>query len=616
LLNIGDIVIYHGKGAVVVGADGGKFRIRTVSGEDKSVRDKDLEFLCRGGGASALPAEPPDASEVDCAELAELAGDEKLSFAEFAELAFGEFTPRTALAAYGMLAGGNAWFAGSASEGVVARPAAEREALLAKRNEKERQQRQRAEFIARVKSGEVLPGDLPMFRDVELVATGESENSRTLKDCGVECTPEKAHELLLKCGVWNDFRDPLPDRAQVDLSDPFLPLPELPDEERCDLTHLEAFAIDDAESHDPDDAISFSDGLLWVHVADPASVVTPGGELDNEAAERGENLYLPEKVAHMLPLAATGKFGLGLNEVSPAISFAVRIGDDGVAALEKMVLSQVRVRRFAYEDAEEVWDGATLSGARLLLEKFRARREAEGALFIRLPEVNIHVDTTAETISFAPVPVTPVRELVANAMLAAGSAVAKFASEREIPMPFALQEPPEIGERDRTLSGMYALRKACKVSRLSTVPGRHSGLALDPYVRVTSPLRRYCDLLAHQQLRRVIAGGELLSASYMEERIAAQLDGTERRRKLEKICNEYWTIVNFKRRPDWSGEAVFVHETDDGRRTFLIPEFAFEFKSRYGGKLRLGDRLTATLVAADPPFARAQFSLRAAPTGE
>jgi exoribonuclease R len=35
-----------------------------------------------------------------------------------------------------------------------------------------------------------------------------------------------------------------------------------------DLTAITAFAIDDADSSDPDDAISFADGLLLVLVAE------------------------------------------------------------------------------------------------------------------------------------------------------------------------------------------------------------------------------------------------------------------------------------------------------------------------------------------------------------
>ena len=56
----------------------------------------------------------------------------------------------------------------------------------------------------------------------------------------------------------------------------------------------------------------------------------------------------------------------------------------------------------------------------------------------------------------------------------------------------------------------------------SSSPGRHAGLALEPYSRITSPLRRYGDLLAHQQLRRVINGLKPFSAEYIDDRLAGR----------------------------------------------------------------------------------------------
>ena len=114
---------------------------------------------------------------------------------------------------------------------------------------------------------------------------------------------------------------------------------------RADLTGMVSYAIDDEGSNDPDDAIGFADGLVWVHVADPAAVVTPDSPADLEARERGENLYLPERISHMLPPEATDIFGLGLQEISPAMSFGIRITPEGEAVLEKIELSTIRAER-------------------------------------------------------------------------------------------------------------------------------------------------------------------------------------------------------------------------------------------------------------------------------
>jgi hypothetical protein len=90
-------------------------------------------------------------------------------------------------------------------------------------------------------------------------------------------------------------------------------LPELPDEERLDLTGLPAYAIDDEGNLDPDDALSLDGDRLWVHIADVAALVRPGSPADLEARARGATLYLPETTVPMLPAAAVPRMGLGLS---------------------------------------------------------------------------------------------------------------------------------------------------------------------------------------------------------------------------------------------------------------------------------------------------------------
>lgn len=198
-----------------------------------------------------------------------------------------------------------------------------------------------------------------------------------------------------------------------------------------------SYAIDDEGSNDPDDAVGFADGLVWVHVADPAAVVTPDSPADLEARERGENLYLPERISHMLPPEATDIFGLGLQEISPAMSFGIRITPEGEAVLEKIELSTIRAERLTYESAAAHWEEEPLASLRAELERFKEKRRAEGALFIQLPEVKIRV--VDGEVKISPCAITRERELVANAMLAAGSAVAKYAEAHDIALPFVVQ---------------------------------------------------------------------------------------------------------------------------------------------------------------------------------
>ena len=99
-----------------------------------------------------------------------------------------------------------------------------------------------------------------------------------LSALSIDNTPEKAHELLLKIKYWSELVNPYPERHKI-----------YPNEEltldfkkvtREDLTHLKSFAIDNSDSSEADDAISFDGDIVWIHIADVASQVDIDSELD------------------------------------------------------------------------------------------------------------------------------------------------------------------------------------------------------------------------------------------------------------------------------------------------------------------------------------------------
>ena len=82
-----------------------------------------------------------------------------------------------------------------------------------------------------------LPELTPAQRtEVELLARGRADKSRTLREAGLPETPESAHAYLLKLGVWDEARTPYADRLRAALHGVDLPVPDFdPAEERLDL---------------------------------------------------------------------------------------------------------------------------------------------------------------------------------------------------------------------------------------------------------------------------------------------------------------------------------------------------------------------------------------------
>ena len=162
---------------------------------------------------------------------------------------------------------------------------------------------------------------------------------------------------------------------------------------------------------------------------------------------------------------------------------------------------------------------------------------------------------------------------------------------------------------------MYRQRRLCTPGYLTTLPEPHAGLGLDAYVRVTSPLRRYADLLAHQQIRRWLDHQTLLTSEELEERFIPAEKEAAVRRKAERLSNEFFTLVYLARQPEWTGEAVAVDRMNDST-VLLIPELAYEFKSRACSRAEMDETLTVKLVSADPPMLISRFTVGTAAAGQ
>jgi exoribonuclease-2 len=604
------LVLYRARPARIQRADE-KLSLELEGGESAKVRAKDVTPL-HPGPLKSLAELRPIAGDVQTAWEILAGGDTTL--AELAELAYGAFTPSSAWAAWQVVTEG-LYFRGT-PERIAACTADEVAHTQAARAAEAAEKEAWEAFVARAKAGKVAPEDRRYLRDVEDLALGRNDRSRVLKALGREESYENAHATLLEFGYWDETINPYPSRYGLTLAPPALSLPEpwhdparaMLTEERRDLTHLPAFAIDDPWTDTPDDAVSFEPetGRLWVHVADAAALVAPDSPLDLEARARATSLYLPEAVVPMLPDAATPALGLGLGEVSPALSFALTVNADGELTEVEVVPSLVHVSRLSYEEAE----------TRLAEEPFRtiyalglaseARRQRDGAMRVDMPEVSVRVRDGE--VSIRSIPPLRSRDLVQYAMILAGEAAARFGTTRGIPLPFATQEPPDLIDDtySQSLSAMFARRRTFRRSQYRSVPAPHSGLGLNAYAQATSPMRRYLDLVVHQQLRAYLANKPLLTPEQILERVGAVEAILPSTRPAEQYSERHWILVYLLRHPEWRGRGVLVDKRSHNS-TVIIPELGLEPSIRLSADLPLDSELTLSLRSVDLPRLDARF---------
>ncbi|MBQ3670997.1 MAG: RNB domain-containing ribonuclease [Treponema sp.] len=607
MLKKNSIVLYKTFPAVVKEIDGDKFILyycqsratasgkKAVYGEQK-VREKDVIVLCADGGSSSAEKIQrllsfcddalKDGSEVQTqiAELHELLADDvssrekPVAFAEMVELLRGGMNSDECWGVYSALKasfqfaekidGGGIFF--------VPRTNEEIELLKKKAFEKDNADEIRGEFIARVRARKLkLPDDAKFMGDVEALALGKTDKSRTMRDLKISETPEKAHKLLLECGMWEITRNPYPIRWGLSMKSASESLGLPPDEERF-LVAGEAYAIDNEWSGDPDDAIAFDGEYLWVHIADPASFVRPESSIDKSARARGATLYIPEGASRMLSEDSLEEYALGLKNPSRALSFKMKLDDNGDIVSCDVMKTLVNVKRLTYGQADELRDSRELAPLFSIAQRNFRRRCERGAVNIQLPEVHITVDGETKRVSIGGVPHPESAAVVREAMVLAGEGAARFAFKNNIPFPFISQESPEIPkELPEGMAGQFRLRKCMRRRNVSVTPSVHSGLGVGMYSQVTSPLRRYGDLISHEQLRAFLDGKKLIDKDDMLMRMGAGDAAAMAAKKAERNSNRHWTLVYLLQNPEWTGEAVCV-EIQGKTSIFCIPEIGME----------------------------------------
>ena len=367
------------------------------------------------------------------------------------------------------------------------------------------------------------------------------------------------------------------------------PAPSL--EGRTDLRELVTFTIDPDTAKDFDDAISArgEDGgiRVWVHIADVSAFVPAGTSLDVGASHRGNSVYIPGRVAPMLPPQLADDL-CSLRPHVERLCLTVEVLFDERLEPGEPVFYRSVIRsdeRLTYGRAEEILGGRAQAESRAVGEalpvadrlaaELRRRRFARGALRIESREVTFAFDEQGE-IERAWLETEPAAHaLVEELMILANEAVGALLADRRRDALFRVHEPPDpqaiglllakladldvptppapdddhmtrreaaalagaISERvtayvEQSGRGREAFRslvlRALKQARYDPRNLGHMGLASRAYCHFTSPIRRYSDLVCHRALLRELGVSDEPVAPDDLFEVAERISETER----------------------------------------------------------------------------------------
>ena len=397
------------------------------------------------------------------------------------------------------------------------------------------------------------------------------------------------------------------------------PPPDL-DENRLDLTHLKVYTIDDESTQEIDDGLSveiLSDGRerLWIHIADPTRLMIPNDELDLEARKRSTTLYLPTGMISMFPPElATGPMSLIQSKLCPALSFGVILGELGEVKDYTIHASLIKpTYRLTYEDVDEmivmkIQDEKEIEILAKAASQRKNWRKSEGAINIKMPEAIIKVNAEEEVV-IQVLEASVSRLLVAEMMILAGEVAGRYCQTHSLPVPFRGQPQPELPPEEELLLLPPGPVRACAVRRcmprseISITPYSHASLGLDTYTQVTSPIRRYTDLLTHFQLKAHLRGDELpFPADQIQQILYSVTLSSQEATAVERQTNRYWGLEYLRRNADQVWQCLVLRwlREDEGLCVLLFEELGLELTHRFDRPVSLGDRLSIQVSRADP----------------
>jgi exoribonuclease-2 len=326
------------------------------------------------------------------------------------------------------------------------------------------------------------------------------------------------------------------------------------------LGPVAAFSLDDIGTTEIDDAFSVqrsAAGLLriGIHIAAPALGFAPGSALDAIARERLSTAYMPGRKYTMLPEDVVERFSLDHSGERAALSLYFDVSEDDWTLkgrhtrLERVpIAANLRHAQYdvlndtlasgastglAFEDElRTLW---RLAGA---LEARRGRPSAGGAVL----DYTFYVE--GDKVRIVPRKRgAPLDRLVSEMMILTNSSWGELLAERDV-------------------AAIYRVQSTGKV-RLSVHPEAHEGLGVACYAWMTSPLRRYVDLVNQWQLIAALEGRRppfarnsdtLLAALRAFEVTAGRYD--EHQRTMET----YWSLRWLLQENIESIEAVVLRE--------------------------------------------------------
>jgi exoribonuclease II len=389
------------------------------------------------------------------------------------------------------------------------------------------------------------PPELARLRDELLYSPDRNKSETKALEQACKATGLAPARLLERCGLVADTHAYHLNRFLFEFyprGTAFAPhdVPEPPD--GLPLAEAAVFSLDDAGTTEIDDAFSLTrvSALEWrvgIHIAAPALGFAPGSALDAIARERLSTAYMPGLKVTMLPEDVIARFSLDAGSERAAVSLYLNVSaEDYTVRGHHSRVERVRVAANLRRGDLSALDTALVAGEtaglpfepelRTLWQLAEAleRRRGKPSVNAANLDYNFRIEQGRVVIEQRRRG-APLDKLVSELMILANSTWGELLAERDV-------------------AALYRVQSSGKV-RMSVHPEGHEGLGLACYAWMSSPLRRYVDLVNQWQLVAAL-GARRAPFARSSEVLLAALRAFElthvRFEEHQRAMEQYWCL--------------------------------------------------------------------------
>jgi exoribonuclease-2 len=237
-----------------------------------------------------------------------------------------------------------------------------------------------------------------------------------------------------------------------------------------------------------------------------------------------------------------------------ALSFFVTLAEDGEILDWSIVPTIIHLdRRLTYREVDRLTlEEENFALLHRLCLNLRERRLAEGGFHLQLPELSVLIDDQEEVSVSLEDNETPAHQIVSEAMVLANSLGARLLRDQKVPAIYRSQAPPReelVKGEQKSLFQLWQNRRRLSRVILDLSPQPHWGLGVPAYTTLSSPIRRYLDLIMQRQLHAALSGNPPPYGREDLESILMALEPALRRANLLKSRRQrYWLLKYLSKR--------------------------------------------------------------------